>query len=178
MCWASCDGGGCGLCPGDAENVELGAKSTAGSWGRGGVGGKSSLAESAVGFYLAGQSAWSGLDGEDEGKLQLSMKGGLEAGRPAKRLVQGPGVAGGLQGSLSLCLLQKAGKGRGLETITSAYSCLPRTAGDGSETMERVPTLGLGGQSLLPEHCPGPPKGQGSQVCQPVPNALGRLQRI
>lgn len=37
--WASQDGERCGLCPGDAVSVDLGAKSRAGSQGRGGVGG-------------------------------------------------------------------------------------------------------------------------------------------
>lgn len=42
----------------------------------------SSLAESALGFCLAGQSKQCGLsDGGDEEKLQLSMKGRLEAER-------------------------------------------------------------------------------------------------
>lgn len=45
----------------------------------------SSLAESALGFCLAGQSKQCGLsDGEDEEKLQLSMKGRLEAERSAR----------------------------------------------------------------------------------------------
>lgn len=54
--------------------------SQAGEWRE-----ESSLAESALGFCLAGQSKQCGLsEGEDEGKLQLGMKGKLEAERPAR----------------------------------------------------------------------------------------------
>ena len=69
VCWAPQDGEGCALCPVDPVNSELGRKSREGSQGRAGVRGESSLVGSAVGFCLAGQSGWSGLDGEHEGKL-------------------------------------------------------------------------------------------------------------
>lgn len=68
VCWASQGGERCGLCSVNPVSG-IGTKSREDSQGRAAVTGESSLVVSAVGFCLAGQSGWSGLDGEDEGKL-------------------------------------------------------------------------------------------------------------
>lgn len=161
---------------------ELGAKSRAGSWSRRGVEGENSLAESVVGLYLAGLNGWAGLDGEDKGKLHLSMEGRTVGRETCREATPRPGNGRRASREPELVFGAQCGDGgwaraRGLETIASAYSCLPGTVGDGSNSKGSA-LPGSWRQPLLPEHCLRSPKGLRSWACQPVPNVLGRLQRI
>lgn len=101
--------------------------------------GENSLAESVVGLYLAGLNGWSGLDGEDEGKLHLSMEGRTIGRETCQEATPRPGSGRRASREPELVFGAQCGdegwaRARGLETITSAYSCLPGTVGDGSNT--------------------------------------------
>lgn len=104
----------------------------------------------------------------------------MEVERPAGRRVQGPGVGGGLGEPGSVFIVgRECGWGReSWRPQLTAHSYLSREpGGDGRGTMEGA-RPGPGGHTLLPDHCPAPAKGQGSQWCQLVPKALVGLQRI
>lgn len=60
------------------------------------------------------------------------MKAGMEAGRPARRLVQGSGVAAGPRGPV---FAAEGSRGQGSADYNLSIQLPSRTVADGSETM-------------------------------------------